>query len=220
MAVVAESGVERRSEGFVMKKTICILLTTGTAYAAAIAGTCLNTTPSLIVESVPVCATIPGLGTSLILPAANFAAMVYFEDMDASYFRTTYGVAGDGDANDAAILVSGDWGAKIITMTWMGGLAMFPNSVRASGGLEYVNQASQGPVMIRPGWEVGQELVLIDLGNVGTQWYSGPAGRNYDLTKHAIVQFASDPLQTVPEPVTFALIGFGLLGLGLGRRGK
>jgi len=80
----------------------------------------------------------------------------------------------------------------------------------------------------------GQIIPLLLRTSVGTQWYSGNTNGgigdsnslNSDHRVHAIITCVSGnctgepPVNPTPEPATYAMIGFGMLGLALFKRTK
>lgn len=189
---------------------------------------CVNQV-SMQAPSNPVCLEIPGLGDKIILPdGADFVARVLFEDLNALLKGVSVvGLPGDGDFDDAAVWIIGDWLTRQIRMIWAGlpNLAMYHNIVSPVGyddeGVSSVSDPD-GIILTVP-WVPDQELVLQNRAvyepfGVDDIFYTGPGNRNFDGGIHAIVEMTVIPVEepeAIPEPSTFLLIGGGLVAIAL-----
>jgi hypothetical protein len=174
---------------------------------------CINTTPNMVNDSLPVCATIPGLGERLILPASNFTATVFWEDLDGRHNGICIsGLPGDCDYNDAKLTIFGNYALNLITLDFDSGLTSYLNTISWVGGSISVNRNAPGPVGAVINWIPGSELFLQDVTSVGTHWLSGPGSANMDHKPHAILNMQVQQ-GGIPEPGTLILVGVGALML-------
>jgi hypothetical protein len=168
--------------------------------------TCLSlqATPIITPDSIPLDPSDPGIGRPIIgIPGSTWD--VWAND---NWRNTAPGVNGDFDFNDGhgiiQFLTSGE-------ATWLGSTAGHTNEFVIAG--QHINAVTPGPVTFT--YTPNAELIIQfrDL-TAGHTYWSGPASRNCDGAPH----IWTEQIQETPEPATLAMVGFGVLALGMLRR--